>query len=614
MKRSDNARDLVVRRWGVKSLGTEWTEGCIAELRRGNDLWNALIERHRKAQAAREALEDTIPGVAEARAALRGAEATDEEDDKEATKVAREELRAALKAARALPHIKAELKAIESARRRATDEVRQQAVLAGLYWATATAIADGFETARRNMLDKRAKGEQTDLHFRSFDGSGRLVNQLTGGGMPLATFIERVMSIDKPGGRALPPAAAPQGSASKRGRTNATHFSMVAYTSNKAEPRTIERWRKPKGAAEAKCETVLWRPPGEPHRVDLVVNRHRDFAGEDVRIKSVALVLTANRDWTRFNKPEDKYLSRDTRVVVTATAAGGSTLIDEPGREIVAVNLGWRIVDEGLRIATIVGQREDLPRLRERPIIGAAQDPRYFRVLPRAWGIDLADEEKGLRGERDAALNAMLPRLRGIRWSEAPTPLGEFGATLAKAPKIGQRSLTRLTVDWLLDHSQWQPDDLAAFEAWRRADNRLQKQQQARMRRFTGRRDEWYRLLAKEIAERATVVLVSSADYAKLARKTDIQAVSRNRFLAAAGGLLREIRRAMRARGKDVIEMPGPTTWEWCPVGNHPLAVPVPLCMDLHYFCGQCRAMLDIDTSHCATLLMRHTGVLKTAA
>jgi len=572
-------RDLIVRKYAVKGLAG-WNDECEQELRRCTDLWNLLVEQHRAAQQRREATEDRDPAVRTAREALKELAAATPPDEN-AIKAARAALNEELKRVRKIPSTKAALQRIEIERREAATTARQKAVLDGLYWATASAILDGFTTARSSMLAKRGAGIAADLHFRRHDGGGRIVNQFTNGGLPLNAFLNRATEAGIP---------------------------MTATVKNDAEPMPKTRMRR------GKEETVQWRPPGEPHEIVVQAVLHRtidsgirqDFAGDpDVRIKSVSLVRRENKDWTRLMPPRDRFLTRDNAFVVTASAAAGSTIIDAPGREIVAVNLGWRKVPDGLRVATIVGQREDWPRLCRRPDRGMIADDSYFRVIPEAK-LALPTRADELCGERDKLLAEMTPMLRRLPWADAPPAIVDLGSALAAAPKFGSRSLARLVVDWLLDAPEWQPEALAELESWRKhRDNHLRNQAKSALRHFIGWRGDWYRVLAKQISERATIVVTAVTDYSVLARIAaagPAKAASHNRFLAANGLMMAELKRAMRARGKHVAEIGGIFTWRECQVCGRTLDVPTDIKADLHYMC-RCGVTLDIDTNHCAALL-----------
>jgi hypothetical protein len=214
---------------------------------------------------------------------------------------------------------------------------------------------------------------------------------------------------------------------------------------------------------------------------------HRPLPDDpELRVKQIDLVLRPNPDWHRLMPEHDRLLRRDSCAVVTATMPAGSTVIARPAIETaLAVNLGWRALPEGLRAATIVGERD--PGMR-------------FVVLDQRL-LDLYERMRERRGVRDRELEEILPELRRLPWHSAPPAIAVFGGDLARAPRLGQRSLARLVIEWKIEAPQWRPEDLARFEAWRKEDNRLRSHEAAARRRFYGRRREQYRLEAKRIAE-----------------------------------------------------------------------------------------------------------------
>ena len=600
MKRSTNApADLVIRRYGVTGL-SDWDDDVTDELRRANALWNKLVEIHRHAQTEYDAALAEDAGVVAAgeRVAALSMQLDQLRAERKAQRrasrsrsfapeirVEMDRLYALLRTAKgAHKSAKAAAKAgrvpvlqrIEAERRAASEEARRHS---GIYWGTANAIAAKFETARSAILKKRAVNLPADLHFRAFRGEGLIHNQITGGGITLEQL--------RAGGRAV----------QIEGAGKRATLTMTAYSRQTGEPRIFRRYRK------GKIETVTTRGPGEARRLSAEINLHRAVAPPDadtgnLRVKDVELVVRRNRFATRLTPAHDRWSVRDSRAIITMAAPAGTTQIDHPADEIIAINLGWRLTDDGLRIAAIVGT----DRRKETE----------FVYLPRAL-LDLADRQEELRSARDRALDAIKIPLRGISWHLAPATLREEGQRLAGSPKISPMRLARFVVDWQLDAASWRSEDLARFKAWRQQETRLRSNEDRARQRFLGRRREHYRLTAKRLVKRARIILLDAVDYAAMARlpKDDDPALPpaarRLRFLAANGEFVMELRNQVRKfRDREIIEQPGPSTWTWCHIGKHPLEVPAELRAELRYYCGPCRTWLDIDENNASFRLARY--------
>ena len=236
--------DIVVRRWG---LGDALDGGpdIDEELRRANSLWNKLVEIDRTSAEAYAAALAEHPGEAEAAAALQvlydertqlAEERRKQRRDNRSRRVAPNVMTdlAALApriatAKEALKAVRAEAKtaqrerltALEGDRRAAVGRARRDS---GVYWGTANAVVQYYESARSAVLRKRAQGQPAELHFRRYvPGGGRIRNQVMGG-ISTAEF------------------AAGRGSL----RLDAANerLTLTAYSRNEAEPRELTRMRR----------------------------------------------------------------------------------------------------------------------------------------------------------------------------------------------------------------------------------------------------------------------------------------------------------------------------------------------------------------------------------
>jgi hypothetical protein len=583
---------IIVRRYGVTDL-PDFAPDIEAESRRANALWNKLVEIDRESAAAYAAATADDPEIAELTRTLdilldqqkearqdrksqrreRRSRQVNAATNDTLTRISRSirEIRDQLKEnqRRARAAAKPRLDAIEAERRARVKAARQQS---GVYWGTATAIVDSYETGRSAVIRKRAQGLPAELKFRRYDGETRIVNQIVGG-YDLEKFL----------------GAGPQVSLDPSGGRRAT-LSMTAYSVQSGEPRSFDRMRN------GKIETVTTRGPGDARKMRATINMHREIPDiEWLAVKSVSLNIAPNPDYHRLMPKYDRWLYRESRAIITATAPTDNIEPPAPGREAVAINFGWRLVPEGIRVATMVWAEK--------------RDVEYV-IVPTSM-IALHERARERRSARDQILDKIMPIVKAIPWAECPVPaVADFGAALAKAPKFGARSLARLVVEWTIEAPQWRPDDWARLEEWRHQNNKLRSDEDAARRRFDGQRRDMFRVAAKKIAARASVVLIEEADFAKLARlplDTDPaleQITRRNRQIVAPGDLRAEVLRAAKAMRRSIPEPdPGPSTWI-CHHGMHKVEPGAP--DELRYFCGRCNVYWDQDINNCLVRLRRH--------
>lgn len=295
---------------------TDWGPDCDAEMQRMNALWNKLVEIDRAISASyREMIAGALdPAIAAERNALlaRLDELKAERNKRHAAarkKVPTPDLDAEIETARAqyreskerYAAAKAAARVKTAAAARALEQSRQAQVKlarqeSGCYWGNYNAVINSFDGARQKIL--KAGGE---LHFRKFDGTGRIVNQIQGG-----------ITVD----------------------------ALFAGTNSQVQlrPATAAEWPKRRLRPQAHILTAnVFTTARKPRHVSWPLILDRPFP-QDAIIKEVHIVRRKD-EWTvSFS------LAARMPAPIPAGAACG-------------MDIGWRRLNDGIRVATLINDR-----------------------------------------------------------------------------------------------------------------------------------------------------------------------------------------------------------------------------------------------------------------
>lgn len=257
--------------------------------------------------------------------------------------------------------------------------------------------------------------------------------------------------------------------------------------------------------------------------------------------------------------------------------------------EMAGVDVGWRKVEGGLRVAYVVdarGQHRELVLPDE--------------ILSR---IARADATRGLR---DEYFEALRPRLaRWLREHEHPEWLARSLAHIEKWRSTAK--LTRIAYRWAERRFGGDEEIFAMVDEWRRRDRHLYQIEASRRARAFGCRRDLYRRWARELAERYAVLVFEDFDLRKMARKAlpdepaDERGAREHRFVAAVSELRLYIGNALRRRGGEKRERSAVNSTRRC----HACLA---LCeWDaaelLHHTCEHCGATWDQDANAAQNLL-----------
>lgn len=541
----------------------DWGEDCDAELRRMNALWNRLVEidrghrdRYRaviatagdgeltarldNAVARLNALKDERK--ARRKAARRRIDAPDLD---EAIESARSEYRALMEEVRAdraiaRERVRAELAAIEKSRQAAVKLARQNS---GLFWGNYNAICASYESAR-----KRAITHGGELHFRCFAGEGRIVNQIQGGGTweeALAGAINGQVSIR------------PHNLDRRRSGQLRPEYRLTAtiFTRSGDGPRCRER------------RTVTW---------PLIMHRPLPdgAAIKEVAIKRVRLPGKGGRMQDRWQ--------------VTFLLRVPDAASETPAGEACGVDVGWRRMDDGMRVAMLVDER------------GHRQEFRLPEKMIAQW--QFADE---VASRRQTRVNEMITLLRALEWADAPPALRDAAQPLRSLPvqRLTARAVARLVALWR-QTPEWQTETLAELSDLLADDWSDWRVHSAMLGRLAAWRRDLYRKYAAGLVRDFGLIGIEQLDLRQLAGQEaneDMPPASRQyRQIAAVGDLLASIEWAAAKAGARVHKHEGKSTWICADCGAE--TVPSDLAA-LHQTCGGCGAVWDVDVNAARNLL-----------
>lgn len=440
----------------------------------------------------------------------------------------RQELKEAKKQVAADPKIQAK---IAEANRRAADEVKAARKESGLYWPTYTIVEEAVRSARQSKADPK---------FQKWDGSGRLAVHIQNG-LP----TEKVFGSD---------------------------------TRIRVEPVPPEAWESPSRSTRRKLSrTRVWFRIGSEKRdpvwAVLPMVMHRPLP-EDGLVKRVFLVR--ERIGTRY-----RY---SVQFVVE--------LPEEPKPELgpgtVAIDIGWRLMDDGLRVVYWYDSegREGELRLPESLLV-ALQKP---------------DDIRSIRDRNfNDAKAALAERLTGL---ELPAWLKERTAHLAQWRSVGR--LAALAIEWRDKRFPGDEEAFTGLEEWRKRDKHLYEYEANLRDQAIMRRREIYRVFAANLRRRYNTVIMEKFDLRQVAEQPNAEEGPKERIRTRnlrVKAALSELRQAIVNAGLRVVEVPAEYSTMRCHVCGHTEAFDA--ARWLMHQCTRCGAVWDQDKNAAVNLLAR---------
>lgn len=437
----------------------------LEEMRRRNALWNKLVEIDREyRQKVRGVLalpDDPTAGIKSElgkvreeiksrRKAIRSSRA-DVSDLQQRAKELKIALEAARQAAREARKQVAEanrqhLQAIEAQRWAA---VLQAQKASGLYWANSGDVLASYEVAR-----KRAARDNTELRFHRWDGTGKVFVRYQYG-LPVANVF---------GGD----------------------------TRLQIDPVPEEAWSHPKRSVRRKLARtrVRLRVTSEnrsPVWVELPMVMHQPLP-PDGEIRSAAIIRERIGRQYRY------------KLVITVALPGKQPALKHTGGT-VAIDVGWRLVADGLRVAYWVDETGNHGQLALEPVI---------------WGAyrQLSD----LRSIRDKHFNVIREKLaRWLAVNGSPEWLRE--ATRGLAAWRSPERMIGLVRKWRDNRCAGYEEILPELESWLARENHLYSWEANLRDKVRRRRREEYRIFAANIARNYGKVVLEEFDLRRVAQK-----------------------------------------------------------------------------------------------
>jgi hypothetical protein len=484
-------KSVIVRQYGLLAP-MNWGDDCFEHLYLQTKLWNRLVEIERENRAKYRAIVGTDEAVAEIDVRINEVKSRLSDMDiqrKELRKDKRskhgvhtEPLDEAIKASKSeLKELSAQAKEIRTAAKerikaestalKDNDDHRKELVKAarnasGLWWGNYNAVCNSYDTAR-----SKAMKEGAELKFHRFNGSGRFTCQIQGG-LPTEDLLAGKHSIAQirlidgttftEAAHKRPPALMLQEVGSRRDSRQYGILSITVYT-----------FKDDQG--------------GHRRTLDFPIILHRPLP-ENATLKQ----LVVNR----------KKVGTDYRWSVTFTFTGEAEPVNNPSPLSCGINLGWKQVKGGLRIATVQDGHGE---------------PRHI-VLPQHI-VDRLDYVDGdLKSRIDTATNEnfawILDKWKG---DDLPEPLAEVRTGLRRAKKPHPAKFAKAVFVWREQCPEYMSDAYQEAEKRRKAVKRLSLEHSHLRDKVLRCRQDFYRVEAKKLAEKYSRIVLDKMDLRKMA-------------------------------------------------------------------------------------------------
>ncbi len=527
-----------------------------------NKLWNQLVELEKNSRAAYRALmldsseelsviqtridaieverADLVSQKKKLRASVRSKKVDTAGIDAAVERLIAERtnLRAKAKQLREVVKVEIKPKAVE------LDKVRYAAVLAlikgsGLWWGNSETVIAAYDVAR-----VRAMKESAELRFRSFDGTGKFAYRESGG-IDFDKFMSGKVNFARL--NTLPDSDFAH--LSERGRRSKArhHLTMTVLTSVDDAGKKVR------------------------HEVTWPIVMHRDMPAGAIKTIHVHRKRVGDQfNWTcsiTIDVPEEP-----------------KQLIDHPAKAACGIDLGFRLVKDGLRIATIADSDNRIEHV----------------VLPLDW-IEKMDYVEHLQSTLSETANLTWVRLRK-HLSELPDYPESIKERIHNILKAGERVPTRgmrSLLGALKAEPELLPEALQILAAWSDDIYRPAREMHNLRDKLMKRRQDLYRNVSHCLSNKYAMVRVEDMDLRQIARvKKDDgsdnplpDTVRDNRKRAALFEFVLSIKQSCVKTGS-VFEKMNPAyssmTCSSCGHLNQPG-------MDIHYSCENCGTLHDQD-------------------
>ena len=428
----------------------------------------------------------------------------------------------------------------------------------GLWWGNYNAVCRSYEFARR-----RAWKQGGELRFRSFDGIGRFVNQIQGG-MPLSNLFEGSHSQVKI--KPLPANAYSHPSRGERRRLQRTELTICVYTGVDENGKRFRR--------TLTFPMTMHRPlPDEAVIKEVFVRRFR---------RGTRFHWSANITATHPRQAQNEHKS--------CYACG--------------IDLGWRKIEDGLRVATIVSSEDQVSHVVLPKVI--LQKLTYLDELKSR--IDRAINELQVWFTKNLNLGDILPDVIAAGISK-----------LLESKIPSPREFIKLALLWRDEYPCVATDALQRIERWRKQDKRLRNEMENLRAKVLARRADFYRNEAKRIAQQFSIIGMEELDLRRFALRStnsnekdhSIAEIRLNRERAALSELRKWIEIQAAKYNTEIIQVRGDSTRQ-CHCCGHVNSPKDRRWKEIVWQCESCGTKWDQDVNAGYNLRDWATGINST--
>lgn len=524
--------EVLIRKYGLLQPDG-WADDCEGEMRLMDDLWNKLVDIHE------DYLKKYLDHISKDEYFSK---VKSQYDSLVASKAAVPDITASKRqlaiVQKDVTRQKAdELRALEASRREEVKVARQES---GLWWGNYNALIRSFERARSAAI----RGGQT-MHRRSGGGDGRITNTLQGGADIEALFDGSLSQIMV---RPVSGLAWSSDSRGERRRLQRTTLSATVFV------------------REGERRTVTW---------PMVM--HRPIPA-DCRVKEV--VITRRRDGNRWRWAASFMCTREADRAPPAPT----------GPRRIAIDVGWRRVPDGLRVATVV----------------TSGQPTSYIVLPGTvlQSFSLIDE---LQSRLQVSTWRGIDMLQGVDLSTVEQPFRDLLRDFQSISEKRSADLIEFRESAFFLSQAKESIDTELW-VWRKEHKRFADWLRNHRRKVIEHRNHFYRNKIIELLDQASEVIVNDVKFGEIAARRSPGSensfvpnrLAHYRRIASPSELIKTLKHQADKRGITFtkLEAVGPVRCPKCSSLSRKTRVDA-----LPQICGNCGTSFDQDVVACESLL-----------
>lgn len=524
--------EVVIRKYGLLEP-KDWGTDCDDEMRRMDAFWNTLVNIHEDHVArylCRIAEDDEFAAAKNEYDGLVASHA-----QSVAVAAAKKQLAIAQKGA--TRRMAVELRALEAVR---YDEVKVARKNSGLWWGNYNAIARSFERARSAAL----RGGHT-MRRRSGDGDGRITNTLQGGADLESLYDGSLSQI------MVRPPSARAWSAESRGERRRLQRTVLTVT--------------------------IFVRDGERRTVTWPMIMHRPIPPE-CRVKEA--IVTRRRQGSNWRWAVSFVCARPAKPLTPLPASSNR----------IGVDIGWRRVPEGLRVATV---------------LASGGVPRYI-VMPS----DMMDSFSLIDDLRRRVRVSGQRGLDLLQDADAGSYKEPYQNILRIFQHIPEKKIAH--VKEFIRSAFFLEQDLEVIDAemlaWRREFMRLLDWSSNQQKKVVARRNHFYQNSAIEIVRDASDVVINDIKFGEIAaRRPEVtdgvffpNRANWYRTIAAPSELIGALKLQAAKRGIAVVkrDAESPVRCPSCGSTSRKTRADA-----LPQVCANCETRFDQDVVACESLL-----------